>query len=527
MNATSRSDERQPTVEPNLDPLTPISFLERARRVHADRIAVQDGEVSFTYQQWHDRARRLARFLLEQGVRRGDSVGVLAWNGEVSLLSHYAVPMIGAHLVQLNVRLQPDEIAYIVGHASTRLLLTSPDLAPFGSSEDGCHQVLIDADLDAAVMATDPLEDPVPVVDERSTISINYTSGTTGRPKGVVYHHRGAYLNAVAMALDHGLSSSSTYLWTLPMFHCNGWCFPWATVAVGARNITIPKVDPAVVWQLCADGEVTHLCGAPTVLNMLAESPHARPLDQKVRLVTAGAAPSPTIIGRMEALGFQVDHVYGLTETYGPFTVNVESAHVAPDQRLLQRSRQGDANVTAGVVDVWDLEGRPVPADGATLGEIVMRGNVVMTEYLHDPEATREAFRDGWFHSGDLGVKHPNGQIELRDRLKDLVISGGENISTVEVERTLSSHPAVLECAVVARRDDYWGEVPVAFVSLRADPATTADDLIQHCRDHLAGFKCPRDVIFQELPKSSTGKILKTDLRRIANSTMPSSSRVS
>ncbi len=524
MSAAQREDERQPPVEPNFEPLTPLNFLERARRVHADRIAVQDGEVSFTYARWYERAKRLGQFLLDQGVQRGDRVGVLAWNGEMSLLSHYAVPMIGAQLVQMNVRLSPDEIIYIVGHSSMRLLLSSPDLALSGSLDEACRQVIIDADLDAAVAATEPLADPVRVSDELSAISINYTSGTTGRPKGVVYHHRGAYLNALAMALDHGLDSSSTYLWTLPMFHCNGWCFPWATIAVGARNIAIPKVDPAVVWQLLSEGEVTHLCGAPTVLNMLAESPDARPLDQKVRLLTAGAAPTPTIIGRMESLGFEVDHVYGLTETYGPFTVNVESPQVTPDQRLLQRSRQGDANLTAGHVDVWDPEGRPVPADGATLGEIVMRGNVVMTEYLHDTEATEKAFRDGWFHSGDLGVKYPNGQVELRDRLKDLVISGGENISTVEVERALASHPDVLEAAVVARRDDHWGEVPVAFVSLREGSKATGDDLIEHCREHLARFKCPRDVIFQELPKSSTGKILKTQLRNVANATPTSSS---
>lgn len=516
MSVEPRAHEHPPMMLANEEPLTPLNFLERSQRVHADRIVVQDGDVTFTYAQWHERARRLAQVLLDRGVRTGDRVGVLAWNGEMSLLSHYAVPMAGAQLVQINVRSNPEDVAYIMAHSTMRLILTSPDLASLVSPEQRGRHVRIDAALESELSATTPVHANVVLRDERSPISVNYTSGTTGRPKGVVYHHRGAYLNSLAMALDHGLTASSTYLWTLPMFHCNGWCFPWATVAVGARNISIPKVDPAVVWELCSQGEVTHLCGAPTVLSMLAESHHAHRLDQKVRLVTAGAAPSPTIIGKMESFGFEVDHVYGLTETYGPFTVNVEPSNLAPDQRLLQRSRQGDANLTAGLVDVWDESGQAVPADGATLGEIVMRGNVVMTEYLHDLEATRDAFRGGWFHSGDLGVKHPNGQIELRDRLKDLVISGGENISTVEVERVLSSHPAVLECAVVARPDAHWGEVPVAFVSLRVGAHVTAEELVTHCRDHLARYKCPRDVIFQDLPKSSTGKILKSHLRRVA-----------
>jgi len=358
-----------------------------------------------------------------------------------------------------------------------------------------------------------PLE--VPVADENEPITINYTSGTTGKPKGVVYHHRGAYLNALAMALDHKLTSDSRYLWTLPMFHCNGWCFPWATVAVGARNVCIPRIEPAQVWQLFDEG-VTHFCAAPTVCTMLAAHPSAKRLTRKVRLFTAGAPPSPTLIARMAELNFELDHVYGLTEVYGPFTINVpgpRDEERPPGERAALKARQGFANACAGEVRVVDEKMNDVPQDGAHMGEVVMRGNVVMTGYFNDPAATDDAFRGGWFHSGDLAVRHPDGAIELRDRKKDIIISGGENISTIEVEQAVVSHPAVLEAAVIAVPDEKWGEVAKAFVTLKEGASATADEIIAHCKKVLAHFKAPRQIEFGPLPKTSTGKVQKFVLR--------------
>jgi fatty-acyl-CoA synthase len=350
---------------------------------------------------------------------------------------------------------------------------------------------------------------------EDEPITINYTSGTTGRPKGVVYHHRGAYLNALAMALDHRLTAESRYLWTLPMFHCNGWCFPWATAAVGSCNVCIPRIEPERVWQLFREG-VTHFCAAPTVCTMLMAHPAARKLERRVRLFTAGAPPSPTLIARMTDLNFDLDHVYGLTEVYGPFTIAVSppgDERLPAAQRAALQARQGFANVCAGEVRVVDDQMKDVPADGQTMGEAVMRGNVVMLGYFRDPEATAKAFQGGWFHSGDLAVRHPDGAIELRDRKKDIIISGGENISTIEVEQAVVSHPAVLEAAVIAVPDERWGEVPKAFVTLAEGKQATAAEIIQHCKTVLAHFKAPRHVEFGPLPKTSTGKVQKYVLR--------------
>jgi len=361
-------------------------------------------------------------------------------------------------------------------------------------------------------------EDPVEswLEDEYEVCAIDYTSGTTGRPKGVMYHHRGAYLNAVAMAMDLRLDADSKYLWTLPMFHCNGWTFTWACAAVGAAGVCIPKIDPPLIWRLFKAGEATHFCGSPTVLIMLVNDPAAERLESPVRLLTAAAPPSPTIISQMGELNFQLEHVYGLTETYGPFTINVPP----PGFELLDateqaqvRARQGVPNLLAGEVRVVDEAMRDVPADGETLGEVVMRGNVVMKGYFRNEEATATAFAGGWFHSGDVGVMHPDGNIELRDRKKDIIISGGENISTIEVEQAVVSHPAVLEAAVIAIPDEKWGEVPKAFVTLKPGRALTAEELVAHCRTRLAGFKVPKAVEFGELPKTSTGKVQKFVLR--------------
>jgi fatty-acyl-CoA synthase len=496
--------------------LTPIHFLERAGEVYAARTAVVDGESRFSFQQMRDRARRLASALRRDGLRKGERVAFLAFNSEPLLLAHFGVPLAGGVLVAINTRLNADEISYIVEHSGARLVFFSSDLAPllarippqvkrFDLSRD--WEPFLDAG------STDFVQPPVASEDE--PISINYTSGTTGRPKGVVYHHRGAYLNALAMALDHRLTAQSRYLWTLPMFHCNGWCFPWATAAAGACSICIPRPDPAQVWKELAEG-ATHFCAAPTVCTALLAHPSARRLERPVRLFTAGAPPSPTLIARMAELNFDLDHVYGLTEVYGPFTIAVPAPgeeSLEPAQRAARRARQGFANVTAGEVRVVDEQMNDVPSDGQTMGEVVMRGNVVMLGYFDDAEATAKAFEGGWFHSGDLGVRHPDGAIELRDRKKDIIISGGENISTIEVEQAVVSHPAVLEAAVIAVPDEKWGEVPKAFVTLAAGKEASAEEIIQHCKGRLAHFKAPRQIEFGPLPKTSTGKIQKFVLR--------------
>ena len=351
--------------------------------------------------------------------------------------------------------------------------------------------------------------------DEWDAIALNYTSGTTGNPKGVVYHHRGAALMCYANTLAANMARHPVYLWTLPMFHCNGWCFTWGLAAVGAESICIPRIEPGPTWQLFDKG-VTHFCAAPTVCTMLVTDPAAHRLERPVRLFAAGAPPSPTLIARMAELNFQLDHVYGLTEVYGPFTINVPSPGqeaLAAEEQARLRARQGVPNVCAGEVRIVDLDMNDVPRDGATMGEAVMRGNVVMTGYFEDPEATARAFHRGWFHSGDLGVRHPDGSIELRDRMKDIIISGGENISTIEVEQAVVSHPAVLECAVIAVPDEKWGEVPKAFVTLKPGASITAEELVAHCRTRLAAFKVPRQIEFGSLPKTSTGKIQKYLLR--------------
>jgi fatty-acyl-CoA synthase len=497
--------------------LSPLSFLERAGDVYANGVAVQDGGRTFTYREWRARARRLASALGRAGLAEGDRVAWLALNSEPLLLAHFAVPAAGGVIVAVNTRLARDEVQYIVEHAGARLVFYSPELeSQLAGVPAGVRRVAIGGQFEDFLATGNGSEPARRPGDEEDAIAIDYTSGTTGRPKGVVYTHRGAYLNALAMIIEHRLGYESTYLWTLPMFHCNGWTFTWALPAVGARSICIPRLDPAQIWRLFDQGGITHFCGAPTVLIMLANHQAAHRLARPVRVFTAGAPPSPTIIRRMADLNFELDHVYGLTESYGPFTINVMpvgAARLSPDEWARLKARQGMAHITAGEQRVVDAAMRDVPADGATMGEVVYRGNVVMKGYFAQPEATEEAFRGGWFHTGDVGVMHEDGQIELRDRKKDIVISGGENISTIEVEQAVVSHPAVLECAVIAVPDELWGEVPKAFVTLKPEGRATADEIIAHCRAHLAHFKCPKAVEFGELPKTSTGKIQKFVLR--------------
>jgi fatty-acyl-CoA synthase len=427
-------------------------------------------------------------------------------------------------LVAVNTRLMPDEVAYILEHSGARILVVHESLSHL-VDDAAVERVIVCGeggdyeDFLASAGAGEP-EDRLRSEDD--TISVNYTSGTTGRPKGVMYTHRGAYLNALSEVVHARLDSRSVYLWTLPMFHCNGWCFTWAATAAGATHICLPKVDPPLVWRVLEEERVTHLCGAPTVLVMLASDGAAHPLARPVQVTTAGAPPPPAVIERTEALGFRINHVYGLTETYGPITIcewKAEWDGLETEERARLKARQGLHMVTADLVRVVDEQMNDVPADGATMGEVVMRGNNVMKGYFADEAATAEAFRGGWFHSGDLGVMHPDGYVELRDRAKDIIISGGENISTIEVERALVRHPDVLEAAVVAMPHEKWGERPKAFVTLRGGATVTEEELIAFARETLPGFKTPDEVEFGELPKTSTGKVKKYELRERARAT--------
>jgi len=497
--------------------MTPVDFLERAGWVHAERVAVVDGERRFTYAEWRLRARRFASALRRAGLQRGDRVAFLALNSEPLLLAHFAVPLAGGVLVAINTRLSTDEVAYIVEHSGAQTVFYSPELSPLlALVPESVIRLSIGEDFEA-LLGTGSGESVASwLQSEDDILALDYTSGTTGRSKGVMYHHRGAYLNALAMVIETRLRSDSRYLWTLPMFHCNGWCFTWALAAVGGTSVCLPRVDPQRVWDLLEHAEITHFNGAPTVHTMLINHPDARRLPYPVTVTTGGAPPSPTLITRMAELNLHLEHVYGLTETYAPFTINVEppeATDLPPEDRASLKARQGVPHIMAGEVRVVDEAMRDVPADGATLGEVAMRGNVVMRGYYRDDAATKQAFHGGWFHSGDLAVRHPDGAIELRDRKKDVIISGGENISTIEVEQAILRHHDVLECAVVAIPDEKWGEVPKAFVTSRPGSALTADDVITHSRSVLAHFKCPKAVELGDLPKTSTGKVQKFVLR--------------
>jgi fatty-acyl-CoA synthase len=510
MAVTEKAARKTAQQLPYREELTPVNFLERSGQVHARRVAVVDGERSWTYAEWRTRSRRFAHALRAAGLQKDDRIAFLAVNSEPLLLGHFGVPQAGGVIVAINTRLSAGEVAYIVEHSGSRMVFYSPELEPaLAEVPKSLHRVNLATEFEAFLEAGS--EEPVEswLEDEYETIAIDYTSGTTGRPKGVMYHHRGAYLNALAMAIDHRLDADSSYLWTLPMFHCNGWCFTWATIAVGARNYCIPKIDPAQVWSLLRGDGDWHFCAAPTVLIMLVNDAAAGRLEHPARLFTAGAPPSPTIIATMQELNFQLEHVYGLTETYGPFTINVSP----PDADARARARQGYPNLVAGEVRIVDEQMQDVPPDAETMGEVVMRGNVVMKGYFENQEATETAFQGGWFHSGDVGVLHADGQIELRDRKKDIIISGGENISTIEVEQAIASHPAVMECAVIAIPDEKWGEAPKAFVTLKPGQSVGESELIEHVRTKLARFKAPKAVEFGELPKTSTGKIQKFVLR--------------
>jgi fatty-acyl-CoA synthase len=528
-----------PRLPANFAALTPLDFLRRAAETYPEHVAVIHGAGRATYAALYARCRRLASALARRGIGLGDTVAILAPNTPAHLEAHFGVAMAGAVLNAINTRLDARTIAFILDHGEAKVLLADTEFAAVAGEalkHCSCRPLVVDIADDLGppgprigavayeqfLAEGDPAFAWAPPADEWQAIALNYTSGTTGNPKGVVYHHRGAALNAIGnlMAWDMGLHS--VYLWTLPMFHCNGWCFPWTITAMAGTHVCLRKVDPAQILGLMKEHRVTHFCGAPTVLNMLVNAPAAlkQDLPRGIKAMTAGAAPPAAVIAAMEAMGFDVTHTYGLTETYGPAVVcawHAEWDAKPPADRAALKARQGVRYPVLDGLAVMDPATlAPVPADGATLGEVMFRGNVVMRGYLKNPGATDQALKGGWFHSGDLGVMHPDGYIELKDRSKDIIISGGENISTIEVEGVLFKHPAVLEAAVVARPDPHWGETPCAFVTLKAGHAATAEDIIAFCRDNLARFKVPKTVVFTELPKTSTGKVQKFVLRERA-----------
>jgi fatty-acyl-CoA synthase len=510
----------------SFEPLTPTAFLQRSAAVYSDRSAVVDGDLVWTYGEFADRSRRLTGALAGWAVKPGDRVAALCANTHELLELHHGVPLRGAVLVALNTRLSVPELLHIVRHAGARVLVATADresAAAEIAAEAGCRLVLaggLDSEYEQALAAARP--QPVDVVDERQLLAINYTSGTTGAPKGVMYHHRGAYLQALAMAFHTRLDMSSRYLWTLPMFHCNGWCFPWAVTAAGGTHVCLPRIDTSEIWALLNSADITHLSGAPTVLAMLAGASEARGLPRPVQITTGGAPPTPALLSQLASLNIHVVHLYGLTETFGPLAINdwrPEWNGLDRDVQAKLRARQGVPNVIAQPLRIIDAAGIDVAADGNSLGEVIARGNDVMLGYFDDPVATAAATTaDGWFRTGDLGVMHPDGYVELRDRAKDVIISGGENISSIEVESALASHPAVAECAVVAAPDDRWGEVPIAFVTVRDGCDVTDEALSVHVRAQLASFKVPKLYIYEALPKTGTGKIQKNVLRERARS---------
>lgn len=504
--------------------LTPLTFLRRSAYVYPEKIAVVQGDRRYTYREFEERVNRLTSVLLNSGLKKHERVAFLSPNTPALLEAHFAVPAARGILVAINTRLSSNEIKYVLDHSGSRFLFVDEELYPLVKTLDlkGVQIFHITDSGDPE----DPYEkllkggsaEPVELLleNEEEMISINYTSGTTGRPKGVVYTHRGAYLNSLGEVIETGMNADSVYLWTLPMFHCNGWCFTWAVTAVAGTHVCLRKVGPDRIWELINKEHITHFNGAPTIYLMVVNSPRATRLQRPITVTIAAAPPSPTLFKQLNELNFRPIHVYGLTETYGPITVcawHKEWEDLSLEEQAHLQSRQGQGYITADLVHVVDENNNDVPRDGTTIGEVVMQGNNVMKGYYRQRISTEEAFRGGWFHSGDLGVWHSDGYIELRDRQKDIIISGGENISTIEVEQTITKHPDVLECAVIAIPDKKWGERPKAFVTLKESRIVTEEDIISFCRDKLAHFKCPAAVEFCNLPKTSTGKVQKYLLR--------------
>jgi fatty-acyl-CoA synthase len=503
--------------------LTPVSFLRRSGYMFPEKTAVVYGGRRYSYRELEERVDRLASRLRDSGLGKGERVAFLCPNTPPMLEGHFAVPAAGLVLVAINTRLGRDEVTYIVEHSGAKMVFVDAELEALLDDVDSeVERVRIDDTGEPG----DPYEDylaegsPEPadsvLEDEEETISINYTSGTTGRPKGVMYTHRGAYLSALGNAIEIGMGYETRYLWTLPMFHCNGWTFPWAVTAVAATHVCLRKVEPPRIWELFEEENITHYCAAPTVQIGIVNEDAAHPLERSVTAAIAGAPPSPTLLGGLLDMNIKPMHIYGLTETYGPITtsgVHPEWEDLDIDERARLMARQGQGYCTSDLVRVVDENMQDIERDGETMGEIVMHGNMVAKGYFENEEATEEAFEGGWYHSGDVAIWHPDGYIEIRDRNKDIIISGGENISTIEVEQTVARHPAVMEAAVVAMPDEKWGERPKAFVALKKGQEATEEEIIDFCKDHIARFKAPAAVEFGELPKTSTGKVQKFVLR--------------
>ena len=530
----------------NFTPITPLLFLERSAEVYPDRLAIIHGKLRQTWSQTYERCRRLASALQKHGIGLGDTVAVMLPNTPPMVEAHFGIPMAGAVLNALNTRLDPESVAFMLNHGEAKVVIVDPEFSgvmkkalEIAKKESGREFLVIDVEENEFDVPGERLGkltyekflsegDPqfawqVPA-DEWQAICLNYTSGTTGNPKGVVYHHRGAAINAVSNILDWDINKHPIYLWTLPMFHCNGWCFPWTVAARAGINVCLRRVDAQHIFAAIKDHAVTHYCAAPIVHNLLVNAPDElkEGVPAGVKGLIAGAAPPASIIEGMEKLGFDLTHVYGLTEVYGPAAVCVkqdEWNEVDIGERARLNARQGVRYHMQQAIAVLDPETlEPVPADGETMGEIMFKGNIAMKGYLKNEKATKEAFEGGWFHSGDLAVMNPDGYVKMKDRSKDIIISGGENISSVEVEDVLYRHPAVIAAAVVAKPDPKWGETPCAFLEIKPGMEVTPADIIAHCKQHLAGFKVPRAIVFCELPKTSTGKIQKFELRKQAGS---------
>ena len=530
----------------NFTPITPLLFLERSAEIYPNRLAVIHGQLRQTWQQTYDRCRRLASALSKHGIGLGDTVAVMLPNTPPMVEAHFGIPMVGAVLNSLNTRLDPETIAFMLNHGEAKVVIVDPEFSgtmkkalEIAKKESGREFLVIDVEekefdipgeklgkltYEQLLAEGNPQYEWQVPVDEWQAICLNYTSGTTGNPKGVVYHHRGAAINAVSNILDWDIAKHPVYLWTLPMFHCNGWCFPWTIAARAGINVCLRRVDAQHIFAAIKEHKVTHYCAAPIVHNLLVNAPAEMKVGVPagVKGLIAGAAPPASIIEGMEKLGFDLTHVYGLTETYGPAAVCVQQDEwndLDIGERARLNARQGVRYHMQQAIAVLNPETmEPVPADGETMGEIMFKGNIAMKGYLKNEKATQEAFAGGWFHSGDLAVMSPDGYVKIKDRSKDIIISGGENISSIEVEDVLYRHPAVIAAAVVAMPDPKWGETPCAFLEIKPDVEVTVEEIVAHCKKHLAGFKVPRAVVFGDLPKTSTGKIQKFELRKKAGS---------
>ena len=541
---TSIYDQDLPQTPANHAPMSPLSFIERTAEVYPQRLAVVHGDLRQDWATTYARTRQLASALSRAGIGKNDTVAVMLPNTPPMVEAHFGIPMAGAVLNTLNTRLDPETIAFMLDHGEAKAVIVDPEFSGTMKKALALRQsqtplLVIDVEdalysgpsdklgsvtYEAFVAAGDPQFAWDLPADEWDAIALNYTSGTTGNPKGVVYHHRGAATNAISNVLEWDMPKHAVYLWTLPMFHCNGWCFPWTVAARAAVNVCLRRVEPQAVFDAIRQHGVTHYCGAPIVHGLLVNAPASMKegVPAGVKVMVAGAAPPASMIEGMEQMGFDLTHVYGLTEVYGPATVCAKHADwdaLPIGERARLNARQGVRYHLERDVRVLDPETmQPVPQDGETMGEIMFKGNIAMKGYLKNPKATQEAFAGGWFHSGDLAVQYPDGYIKIKDRSKDIIISGGENISSIEVEDVLYRHPDVLAAAVVAKPDARWGETPCAFVELKAGATTTPEAIVAHCKQHLAGFKVPRAVVFGELPKTSTGKIQKFELRKLAGS---------